>query len=94
MSSVPYTIRLDDALKSALEHEAALDQRPPAQLAVRAIRAMVEGRQAKRAAIEAALAETDEGWFISQEAMADWMDSWDTDTETPPPAPDITPAPR
>jgi len=28
--SVPFTIRLDDALKSALECESALDQRPPA----------------------------------------------------------------
>ena len=42
MSTSPYTIRLDDTLKKALEYEAALDERPPAQLAVRAIRAMLE----------------------------------------------------
>ncbi len=91
MSTAPYTIRLDHALKQELEREAALDDRPPAQLAVRAIRAMIEARQAKRAAIEAALAEADQGHFISEEVMMAWVDSWDTDHEGPVPKPGVHP---
>lgn len=91
MSTTPYTIRLEDSLKKDLEREAALDDRPPAQLAVRAIRALIEGRQAKRTAIGAALAEADQGHFISQEAMMAWVDTWDTDHEGPMPKADIHP---
>ncbi len=91
MATAPYTIRLDDSLKRALETEAALEDRPPAQLAVQAIRAMIEARQAKRTAIEAALAEAEAGRFISQDAMMAWVDSWDTGDESPPPGADILP---
>ena len=91
MSMKPYTIRLDDSLKQDLEREAALDDRPPAQLAVRAIRAMIKARQAKRKAVEAALAEADQGHFISEEAMMAWVDTWDTDLEGPMPKSDIHP---
>ena len=88
MTTSPYTIRLDDTLKKALEHEAALEERPPAQLAVRAIREMVKARQAKRAAISVALKEAEQGRFISSEAMFDWIDSWDTNHEGPEPSVD------
>jgi len=88
MSTSPYTIRLDDTLKKALEYEAALDERPPAQLAVRAIRAMLEARQAKRDAITVALQEAEKGRFISNEAMLAWIDSWDSDNEGPEPLAD------
>jgi predicted transcriptional regulator len=94
MRTTPYTIRLDDALKRELEHEAALDERPPAQLAVRAIRAMIQARQAKRAVIGAALAEADAGRFISEDAMMAWVETWDTEFEAPAPEPDIHPEPR
>ena len=89
MTTSPYTIRLDETLKKALEYEAALDERPPAQLAVRAIRAMIEARQAKRDAIAAALQEAEKGRFISSEAMFAWIDSWDSDNEGPEPSADI-----
>jgi len=88
MSTSPYTIRLDETLKKALEYEAALDERPPAQLAVRAIRAMLEARQAKRDAITVALQEAEKGRFISNEAMLAWIDSWDSDNEGPEPLAD------
>ena len=88
MSTSPYTIRLDETLKKALEYEAALDERPPAQLAVRAIRALVEARQAKRDAITAALKEAESGRFISSEAMFGCIYSWDSDKEGPAPCAD------
>ena len=89
MSTSPYTIRLDETLKKALEYEAALDERPPAQLAVRAIREMVKSRQAKRSAITTALREAEQGRFISSDAMFAWIDSWDSDNERPEPSVDI-----
>ena len=89
MATSPYTIRIDETLKKALEYEAALDERPPAQLAVRAIRALVEARQAKRDAITAALKEAGSGHFISSEAMFAWINSWDSNNEEPEPSVDI-----
>lgn len=91
MGSAPYSIRLDDELRRSLEREAEIEERSPAQLAVRAIRAMLDAKQAKRAAIDDALAQADQGRFISAEAVNAWMESWDTEDERPVPEPDITP---
>lgn len=91
MGTAPYSIRLDDALRQSLEREAEIEERPPAQLAVRAIRSMLEAKAAKRAVIEAALEQADRGKFISAEAMNDWIDSWDTEDEVSAPKADITP---
>ena len=90
-STSPYTLRLDDALREALEQEAALEERPAAQLASRAIRQMVETKAAKRATIQAAVEEADKGAFISEQAMDAWIDSWDSEHELPMPSADITP---
>ncbi len=91
MGTSPYSIRLDDELKKSLEREAEIEDRSPAQLAVRAIRSMLDAKAAKRAAIDNALARAEEGAFISAEAMNAWIDSWDTGDELPSPKPDITP---
>lgn len=90
MGTTPYSIRLDDDLRKSLEKEAEIEDRPPAQLAVRAIRAMLEAKAAKRAAIDSALEEADQGKFISAEAMNVWIDSWDSENELPAPKADIT----
>ena len=91
MGSTPYSIRLDDELRQSLEREAEIEDRPPAQLAVRAIRAMLEAKAAKRVAIQEALERADHGRFISAEVMNDWIDTWDTENEVPVPKADITP---
>ena len=91
MGTSPYSIRLDDDLRQSLEREAEIEDRPPAQLAVRAIRAMLDAKAAKRAAIEAALEQADQGRFISAEAMNDWIESWDTEDEGSAPEVDIAP---
>ena len=90
MGTTPYSIRLDDDLRKSLEREAEIEDRPPAQLAVRAIRSMLEAKAAKRAAIDSALEEADQGKFISAEAMNAWIDSWDSENELPAPKADIT----
>lgn len=90
MPTSPYTFRMDDDLRHSLEQEAKLEDRPPAQLAARAIKAMVQAKAAKRQAIDAALNEADQGTFISQDAMNQWIESWGSDNELPMPEPDIS----
>lgn len=91
MPTTPYSFRIDTDLRKALEREAAYEERPAAQLATRAIKMMIEAKTAKREAIDAALQQADKGEFISQEAVNQWMDSWDTENELRLPAPDILP---
>ena len=89
MGTTPYSLRLDDDLGKALEKEAEIEDRPPEQLAVRAIRSMLDAKEAKRAAVDAALEEADQGRTISAEAMNAWIDSWDSESELPVPKVDV-----
>ena len=82
-NSKPFTVRLDEKLKAALEQEAALEDRSAAQLATRAIKSMLHAKALKREAIKTAMTESDQEKFISQGAVADWMESWDDDKELP-----------
>ena len=91
MTSTPYSLRLDDDVRKALEAEAKREDRPATQLAARAIKTMLTQKARKRAAIEAAMVEADKGVFISSEAMNAWVDSWDTENELPMPEADIKP---
>ncbi len=79
MGTYPYSIRLDDDLRRLLENEAEIEDRPPAQLAVRAKRSMLETKVARCEVIEAALAEADRGAFVGSDAVDTWMDTWDSD---------------
>lgn len=83
MPTAPYTFHMDAYLREALEREARIEGMPPAQLAAQAVRSMVEARQIRRDAIDAALAEADEGRFISEETMNRWMDGWGDDDVAP-----------
>ena len=94
MSPVPFSLRLDPQIKSRLEQEARNADRSSSYLAAKAIEAFLDSREARRREIEAAVVEADIGVFISQEAMASWMDSWETGQELPAPEPDIFPAGR
>ena len=89
MPTKPYSVRLNDEVRQALEAEAAREQRPPAQLAARAIKSMLDAKAAKRAALEAAVSSAEEGVFISSEAMNAWVDSWGNNSERPLPTPDV-----
>ena len=88
MTTERLSLRIDAELKRTLEREARQEERSASYLAVKAVEAMLRSRAEKRAAIHAAVAETDEGAFVSQGAMDNWISSWDTDSELPPPEPD------
>ncbi len=48
----------------------------------------------KRSAIRKAIVEADKGVFVSQEKIDAWVSSWGTNSELPPPEPDIFPDPK
>jgi len=89
MKRSPYTIRLDDDVRVALELEAKREDRSVAQLATQAIKTMLAQKTAYHFAIDEALKEATKGKFISQNSMHDWLDSWGTDNELPAPTADI-----
>ena len=91
MPTKPLTIRMDSELRAALEREARAEERSAAQLVNRAVRDMLTAKAEKRQAIAAAIAEADQGAFISEQALNAWMDAWDGDEEPPLPEPDILP---
>ena len=93
MATERLSLRIEADLKRSLEREAKLEERSASYLAVKAIEAMILSRAKKRAAIRSAVAEADEGVFVSQDAMDSWVASWDTEAELPPPEPDIQPDP-
>lgn len=84
-------MRMDARTKSALEAEAKLRDRSAAYVVKEAIEELLDRRAYKRESLIAAIEEADKGVFISEEAMDKWIESWDTDDELPPPAPDIFP---
>ena len=90
----PFSLRLDPATKARLDQEARRLDRSSSYVAAQAIEAWLDARAAKRAAIQSALDEAEKGEFISQGAMAQWMGSWGTESETAPPEPDAPPARR
>jgi predicted transcriptional regulator len=81
-------ILIDDAVKEALDREAALGKDSSSAIAEKAIANFVRARNAKRAAIAQAAEEAKQGIFISGEAVDRWVASWDTDHELPVPEPD------
>jgi predicted transcriptional regulator len=91
MTSVPFSFRIDPAIKARLEQEAKIEDRSASNIAQRAIADYLDAKEYKREAIREAIAEADKGVFISEEAMDAWINSWDTEKELPPPEPDIFP---
>ena len=89
MSTVPFTFRIEKSLKKSLDLEAQAEDRSASYLASKAIKMMLELREEKKRAVHDAILEADKGAFVSQEAVHDWMDSWDTENELPKPKADI-----
>ena len=89
MSTQPFSLRLDADTRARLEAEARRLDRPAAQVAARAIARWLDAEAALRAEIDAALAEAETGGFVSAEAVGAWMETWGTEREAPPPAPDV-----
>ncbi len=79
------SLRIDTGLMRSLEVEAKRQRRSPSRLAGEAIETMLLNCAEKRAAIRAAIDEAEEGSFVSEKAMNDWVASWGRDSDTPGP---------
>jgi predicted transcriptional regulator len=91
MTTVPFSLSLDAATKARLDEEARGADRTAAELAAVAIELFLDARAARRKAIDEAVIEADKGVFVSQDAVARWMESWDDEAEPRLPEPDVFP---
>jgi len=89
MSTVPFTFRIEKSLKKSLDLEAQAEDRSASYLASKAIKMMLELREKKHQAVQDAILEADKGVFVSQAAVHDWLNSWDTENELPKPKANI-----
>jgi predicted transcriptional regulator len=91
MTSPRFTMRLEPELKDWLEEEGKRRDRSASYLAKEAIRDLKARTEAKTRIIEAAVAEADQGHFVSEEAMSAWFESLGTDQELAEPEADVFP---
>ncbi len=91
MATENLSIPLDVGLKADLEAEARRERRPESWIAKRAIEAYLAAKKRKREAISLAVAEAENGVFVSSEAVDRWVESWSSGEEATRPAPDIFP---
>lgn len=90
MASADFSVPLEPAVKADLEAEARLSNQTAAEIAEAAIAQYLSGRKLKREAVRQALKETEDGVFISEAAVSQWVQSWGSVDELPPPEPDLS----
>ena len=91
MGTVPLSLHVTAKVMTGLEREARLQNVTTDDVAKHAIRAYLDAQEHERNIMRRRNIEADKGVFISGEAMAAWVDSWGTNEELPPPAPDVFP---
>ena len=84
-----FSVRLPDALRREVDEFAKATKRSRSFVVKEAVAAYMSEQRAYLAAIDEALAEADNGVFISGEAVTRWLSSWGTPNELPAPEPDI-----
>lgn len=91
MSTTTFSMRMNADTKKRLEESARRKDRSAAYLANKAIENFLRREAAEREAIAEALAEADNGVFVSGEAVDRWMQRWAEGHDEPFPEPDIFP---
>jgi len=94
MATQPLSVRIDVKLKQRLEKEAKRRDRTVSYIANRAMKLYFEELDRVARELDEAVAEADKGVFISGEKVVEWLESWGTAKELPPPEPDIFPSPK
>lgn len=88
--SETFSVRLPSETKRELEEYARATKRSAAFIVKEAVEGVLAERRAYLAAIDEAIKEADEsGEFVSGEKVIEWLESWGTENELPPPEPDI-----
>lgn len=91
MTTTQFSMRISDDLKKSLETISKISHRSQSQIASKAIAEYIARNEWKLKAIQEAKNEADKGVFVSQEAIIDWLDSWDSENELPAPEADVFP---
>ena len=81
-------IELDSDLDARLSEVAEVMEQPKAALVEQAVRNFLELRAWQDAAIEEGLRAAEEGRVFEHDEIAEWVASWDTPNELPPPTRD------
>ncbi len=89
MATTPFSIRIDDSVRSELEKICDLTDRSKAYITSKAIEEYVERNSWKVEALKKAKQDAGKGEFISHDAMGEWINSLGTDSELSPPEVDI-----
>ena len=89
MANDRITIRVEPELKQWFEQQAKRKDRSLGYVVVQSMEQTKRSSQARDQMIRDAMAEADKGVFVSQEAVHNWMDSWDSDNELTLPEPDV-----
>jgi predicted transcriptional regulator len=84
-----FSVRLPDDLRREVDEFAKASKRSRSVVVKEAVAAYMAEQRAYVAAIDEALAEANEGVFISGEKVMEWLASWGTENELPAPEPDI-----
>ncbi|MDY8107667.1 hypothetical protein U0C82_00700 [Fulvimarina sp. 2208YS6-2-32] len=91
MGTIGLSVEIDGALNAELEAEARRSNETAGEIAQNAIAGYLDGRRRKRAVVCQALTEAEDGVFISEGAVEDWMNGWGTPDARPRPEPDMFP---
>ena len=89
MSNAIFTVRLPDDLKAQLESLAKATNRSKSYLATKAIADYLQRNSWQVTELQQAVAEADEGEFVSEAAVDAWLDSWGKEDELAAPGPDL-----
>jgi predicted transcriptional regulator len=79
------TVQLDSAVQARLVELAEARQQPVSDVAAEVIAMYVAAEDWERRHILQGLAELDAGEGVAHERVVEWLDSWGTENELPPP---------
>ena len=82
MTTVPFSMRMDDVLRENLDREAKRSDRPASYLVHKAVEAYLAGLEEERAILAERIKEADAGKFVSADRVLDWAASWSDKTST------------
>ncbi len=95
MSTVSFSMRIDEKLKKRLDRLAKGAERPASYLVTKAVEQMVGELEDRQKTVIEAFEGEDDGVFVSEATVDSWVRSWASDKRLTKPVPDIFPdAPR
>jgi predicted transcriptional regulator len=91
MSTVSFSMRIDEKLKKRLDRLAKGAERPASFLVTKAVEQMVEELEDRQKTVTEAFDDEEDGVFVSEESVDAWVRSWASDKRLAKPKPDIFP---